>query len=166
MDEMPREVLMQAPEFKAMFEYLQKVGLEELVWQTLGRIASSMVSLATALGTTTGDTSIKPIVEKMVKYQLEKSIGLVMKCSAAVKTKLLPLFVEKDHISKGAVEELGIVLATPETGPNKVLRSVNTKNALVLASPEMAFVLHHHLFKRECLKRCNCMTTCVSLQKE
>ncbi len=36
--EMPREVVMRVPEFKALFERLQSEGLDELVWQVVGGI--------------------------------------------------------------------------------------------------------------------------------
>jgi hypothetical protein len=147
MDEMSREVVMRAPEFKAMFERLAKVGLDELVWQTLGGVASSMVRLATKMSDAK-DESIKRIVETTVRHELEKSVDLVRKCSADVEAKLLPLFIDNEYVSKSVVKELGIVLAAPETGPDKVLRNVTSKDAFVPASPEMGFVLRHRLYQK------------------
>jgi hypothetical protein len=51
----------------------------------------------------------------------------------------------KDRVTVGELEELEIVLAEPELGPNKVIRFVKSKNAYFPASPAMAFVLRHRL---------------------
>ncbi len=147
MEEMPREVVMREPEFKVMFERLRGVSLDELVWQTLGGVPASIVKLSNQL-TFAPDDAIKPVVEKVVRNDLEKAIGFVMRCSIDVTTKLLPLFAERDHVSKSTVKELGISLSSSESGPYEVLRSVDSKNALVAASPKVAFVLCHRLYQK------------------
>ncbi len=46
------------------------------------------------------------------------------------------------------VRELKITLTSPETGPDKVLRSVKSRDGLVPASPSISFVLKHGLHQK------------------
>ncbi len=147
MEEMSRDVMLREPVFKAMFERLQKVALDDLVWQTLGGVPALIVKLANELKDASDD-SVKPIVEKAVKYALQEALDSVMKCSADVKAKLLPLFGDKGFVSKSEVDDLEIAIAAAETGPDKVLRNRRAQNALVPASPKVAFVLRHRFYQK------------------
>jgi hypothetical protein len=65
MEAMSREVVMREPEFMAMFERLEGVRADKLVWQTLGGVPALLVQLASSLRNAK-EVSVRPIVEKMV----------------------------------------------------------------------------------------------------
>ncbi len=145
MEEMSREVMLREAEFEAMFERLQKVALDELVWQTLGGVPASISKLANELKGVS-DELVRPIVEKVVKRALQEALASVRKCPVDVKAKILPLFAEKDSVPISTAEKLGIAIAAAEIGSDKVLRNRKEQDALVPASPEVAFVLRHRFY--------------------
>ena len=137
------DVAMRDPIFNAAFGRLKQAGLDQMVWQTLGRVAADLENVASKLYFV-HDDSIKGAVASVVQHRLEIAVENVQNCSSDVKTKLLPLFAENDFVSLEIVKELNITLSAPETGPDKVLRRFD--NGLVPASPSMAFVLKHGLY--------------------
>jgi hypothetical protein len=94
-EEMPRQVMMRAPQFSAMFEHLQGLGLDEVVWQIMGGVASSLVDLAARMDEFAENACVKHVVAKSVKLLLDSAIVLAQKCAPRVKEEVLPLFVER-----------------------------------------------------------------------
>jgi energy-coupling factor transporter ATP-binding protein EcfA2 len=146
MNPMSFDVVMRDPIFKAAFDRLKGVGLIQMVWQTLGGVATDLDSIASDLRFA-DDDSIKMAVASLVQHKLETAIESIRRCSLDVKTKLLPLFGTNDFVSMHILEKLSITLTALETGPDKVLRSVKSRDCLVPASPSMAFVLKHGFYQ-------------------
>jgi energy-coupling factor transporter ATP-binding protein EcfA2 len=147
MNPMSFDVVMRDPVFKAAFDRLKQAGLDQMVWQTLGGVATDLDRISLNLSLVNDDL-IKGAVASLVQHKLEIAVENIRRCSLDVEANLLPLFGSCDFVSMEIVRELKITLTSPETGPDKVLRSVNSRDGLVPASPSMAFVLKHGLYQK------------------
>jgi hypothetical protein len=84
------DVMLRDPVFKAAFVRLKGAGLDQMVWQTLGGVATDLDSIASAVRFA-DDDSIKGAVANLVQHKLENVIENIDKCTSDVKTKLFSL---------------------------------------------------------------------------
>jgi energy-coupling factor transporter ATP-binding protein EcfA2 len=146
MREMSREVVMRDPRFGRAFDRLQKAGLDEVVWQTIGGVPARLVKLADEVDSAR-DSDLEACVKALVGRELAMAVGRVRDCPEDIGAKILPLFRESSSVRLSQLERNGIAMEA--LAHNRALRADIFQDALVPTSPTVAFVLLHGLDKAE-----------------
>jgi hypothetical protein len=152
------DVVMRDPVFKASFNRLRRFGLDEVVWQTLGGVATFLDRISMELHFANDDS-----VKESCQCGAAQASAC---CSSDVETKLLPLFAENDYVTMDILDKLNITLTASEKGPDKVLCGVRSKHAVAPASPSMAFVLNHGLYQKGMFEKIHSMDELCKLAKQ
>jgi hypothetical protein len=137
---MPREVMMSVPKYANLFERLNKLKLDELVWQVVGGMGASMDLLVEEMSLV-GDVEFEKGVHRILIELISNAMTAIDQSPSAVCSNMLPLFATMDTIPMSVVKELDVELASP----NKVCRVNVTNTGYEPASPTLFFVLRHQL---------------------
>ena len=156
--EMSRDVMLRDPLFKSLFERLKEKGLDELVWKVYGGVPSRMKRLAVL----PNDDRFVEMVHQELMQSIVSCVGEVDKSSSQYRDELLPLFRSTDLVSKEVVNNLKIVLPSPD----KVCRINTWKEGVEPASPTMGFVLRHGLYVQGGIRVIEDLEGLKSLAKE
>ncbi len=81
------DVVMRDPVFKAAFDRLKQAGLDQMVWQTLGGVATDLDRISLNLSLVNDDL-IKGAVASLVQHKLEIAVENIRRCSLDVEAKL------------------------------------------------------------------------------